>query len=344
MRPELQELAPEIEPLVRGIIRRKLRVTLDPSDGRRENQNALELFGDVWVKLLREPSGDGIRNLRSYAAVITYHACSEYFREKYPARSSLRNRAHYFLTHHPSYAVWDNEGESVCGFALWLGKPPDAAAADPLSGFNPGSAAKAVERMTPADWDALFDAIFETVGSPLTLDYLVGAIAPMVGSVDAQEAEGDREDEEDELSRAPSPDLSAEGQLRIRLQLQKLWIEILDLAPRQRLAYLLNPTDGEIDVFPANGIVTIVRIGRALAFTDEQFKLMAGELNLQSAGTYDEKFAAVWNRLPLNDKLIAKLLEGHPAAGNQPEKSRSRTFGAADERFSVICAPVLRLS
>src|SRR6266699_3449665 len=110
--PDLQRtesLAQEVEPVIRGIIRRKLRVTLDPADGRRENQNGLELFGDVWVKLLQEMESGDIRSIRSYAAVITYHACSEYFREKYPARSSLRNRVHYFLTHHAEYSVWQTE-------------------------------------------------------------------------------------------------------------------------------------------------------------------------------------------------------------------------------------------
>lgn len=314
MQPELQQAAPwarEVEPVVRAIIRRKLRVTLDPGDGRRENQNGLELFGDVWVKLLREPAGEGIRNVRAYAAVIAYHACSEYFREKYPARSSLRNRIHYFLTHHPAYAVWDREGEPVCGFALWREKMTEPAGPERLAALRPEVSAKQVERMTPADWDRLFDSLFETLGAPAPLDDLVNAVAPLVASADAVEApkSDENEDRRDALAEAPSPDLSPEARLRLRLQMQRLWIEILQLSPRQRAAYLLNPTDGDLEVFPENGAASIADIGRALALTAAQFDLIAPQPPGASDG---ERFAALWNRLPLSDKLIARLLDATP--------------------------------
>jgi hypothetical protein len=45
--PDLQRRespAQEVEPVIRGIIRRKLRVTLDPADGRRENQLDREII------------------------------------------------------------------------------------------------------------------------------------------------------------------------------------------------------------------------------------------------------------------------------------------------------------
>jgi len=310
-----QSLAQEVEPVIRGIIRRKLRVTLDPADGRRENQNGLELFGDVWVKLLQETGTDAIRNVRSYAAVIAYHACSEYFREKYPARSSLRNRVHYFLTHHPEYAVWQSDdGDLVGGFVFWRDQKIEPVGAEKLSDLAPGASAKPVERMTPKDWDALFDSVSETLAAPAELDALVNAIAPLVGSVDAVEAGKQRDDESgrDAMADTPSPDPEPDVQLRIRLQLQRLWIEILQLLPRQRFAYLLNPTDGEIEVFPHNGIAGVVEIGRSLAISKEQFELLSKELALQGGSTYDEKFAMLWNRLPLNDKLIARLLAATP--------------------------------
>ncbi len=317
--PELRRmddpLVKEVEPVIRGIIRRKLRVTLDPADGRRENQNGLELFGDVWVKLLAEAGGDAIRNVRSYAAVIAYHACSEYIRDKYPARTSLRNRIHYFLTHHPDYAVWESEsGDALGGFVYWRERRTDPAPAEKLSELEPGAAAKPVERMDSKDWAALFDSVFQTLAGPAPLDELVNALAPLVGSVDDTEAEKNLDEEggRDLLGDAPSPEPAADAQLWIRLQLQRLWIEILQLLPRQRFAYLLNPTDGEVEVFPNNGIAGIVEIGRSLAISNEQFALLTRELALDEAPSYDEKFALLWNRLPLNDKLIARLLDATP--------------------------------
>ena len=312
--PEAQRtesLVQEVEPVIRGIIRRKLRITLDPADGRRENQNGLELFGDVWVKLLQEAATGAVRNIRSYAAVITYHACSEYFRQKYPARSSLRNRIHYFLTHHHEYAVWESEdGDLVGGFAFWRDQKIGAALSEKLAELAPGASAKPVDRMDSAAWDALFDSVFQTLAAPAELDALVNAIAPLVGSVDAVEAPKEREGEDGRnlLAEAPSPEPGADSKLWTRVQLQRLWIEIHQLLPRQRYCYLLNPTDGEIDIFPHNGVAGIVQIGRELAISNDQFALLAKELALPEGAGYDEKFAILWNRLPLSDKLIAKTL------------------------------------
>src|SRR5215216_5771366 len=65
-------------PVVRGVVKSKLRVSLDPSDGREENQDALELFGDVCADLvaeLRALRSDGARpvaNFRSYVAGVLF--------------------------------------------------------------------------------------------------------------------------------------------------------------------------------------------------------------------------------------------------------------------------------
>jgi hypothetical protein len=168
--------------------------------------------------------------------------------------------------------------------------------------------------MTPGDWDSLFDSLFETLAAPAPLDELVNALAPLVGSVDAVEAEKKQEEEgqRDPLAAAPSHELSPEDRLRVRLQLQRLWIEILQLKPRQRIAYLLNPTEGEIEIFPDNGIAGIADIGRSLALSGEQFDLLSKELRLDLPRSYEEKFAMLWNCLPLSDKLIARLLDATP--------------------------------
>jgi len=135
-----------------------------------------------------------------------------------------------------------------------------------------------------------------------------------VGSVDAVEAEKrqDEEGQRDVLADAPSREPSPEDKLRARLLLQRLWIEILELSPRQRLAYLLNPTGAEIEVFPDNGIAGIAEIGRSLGISDSQFELLSKELSFKPDGGYDERFASVWNHLPLTDKLIARLLDATP--------------------------------
>jgi len=114
----------------------------------------------------------------------------------------------------------------------------------------------------------------------------------------------------------PSPEPRADDQLWIRLQLQRLWSEILQLLPRQRFAYLLNPTDGELEIFVHNGVASIREIGRSLAISAEQFEILSKELALQRVASCDEKFAMLWNRLPLNDKIDRQTARRNSAAGD----------------------------
>jgi len=80
------------QPVIRGIIRRKLRVTLDPADGRREIRMAWDCSVTSGSSCCKRPGTDAIRNLRSYAAVIADHACSEYFRESIPPKGRIHVR------------------------------------------------------------------------------------------------------------------------------------------------------------------------------------------------------------------------------------------------------------
>jgi hypothetical protein len=89
------------------------------------------------------------------------------------------------------------------------------------------------------------------------------------------------------------------------------------LPPLQRLAYLLNFTDGEIEWFWFYGIASLRRIGQVLQLAPEQFNRAWVLLEWRaeqrqfahSLTTYDEQFALLWQQLPLNDLTIAALLE-----------------------------------
>ncbi len=109
------------------------------------------------------------------------------------------------------------------------------------------------------------------------------------------------------------PDAEADG----RLLLAKLWREVEPLPPLLRLAYLLNFTDGKIEWFWYYGIASIRQMGKTLQLTNEQFNrawvfLEWNQEQRERARlltTYDEKFAMMWQQLPLNDLTIAALLE-----------------------------------
>jgi DNA-directed RNA polymerase specialized sigma24 family protein len=122
-------LLEEVDPVIRGAIRRKLRVTLRANDSREQNMDGLDLLGEVQLKLLtklrqggEEQAGlqGGIGEFRGYAATVAYHCCADYLRAKYPQRTSLKNSLRRLLDKMDGYAVWTSaDGELMCGFAGW---------------------------------------------------------------------------------------------------------------------------------------------------------------------------------------------------------------------------------
>ncbi len=107
-----------VKDVVEAIVRQKLSVSLSRSDSSRENEDALDLVQNVYSELTQAVQSEDseIRNLRSYAAVVTYHACAQYFRERYPEHTRLKNKIRYFLSHEPGFAVWETpDGVAFCG-------------------------------------------------------------------------------------------------------------------------------------------------------------------------------------------------------------------------------------
>jgi hypothetical protein len=90
----------EVHPLIRRIVRRKPRVTLQANKSREQNMNGLDLLGEVQVKLLTKLQQEeargargivwrlgitwrwGIAEFKAYAATVVYHCCADYQRSK----------------------------------------------------------------------------------------------------------------------------------------------------------------------------------------------------------------------------------------------------------------------
>jgi hypothetical protein len=119
----------------------------------------------------------------------------------------------------------------------------------------------------------------------------------------------------------------------------KLWAEIKAMPKRWAMPFLLNPPvmkggtarkprnapggetekadRGEVAVFTANGIATIAEIEAIIGFTPQQYTLLWRELDVRGSGgpaleaVMDPKlrFAVIWNLLPLEDGVIAKIME-----------------------------------
>lgn len=297
------------EPLVRDITRYKSRTNCNPYSGN-EAQDEEDVRSEAVLGLisrLQDLRSSGakapIENFRGYVAATTYNAYYKYVRMKYPARWRLKNRVRYLLRHARGFTIWQNEDqEYLCGLAKWgrsqsdnkAGCGYDQASVDAfLNGLAPG---KNVAAMKLAE---LVKALLDWLGRPILMDDLVDTVADLQGIRDLQPAavlygEWEKEDSVvDVCDLLPSPAKDMVGRMEERSHLERLWMEICELPQRQRVALLLNLRDVQgrdaLILFTYTGITSLRRIAQSL------------ELPI-------EEFAAIWNKLPLEDAAIASLL------------------------------------
>lgn len=326
----------QCDSVIKGILRDKLRVTLSATDGRIENEDALDLYGEVVLAVVEElhklnttPRPKTLDDPCALIAVITYHRCADYLRWKYRRRHSLKNKLRYFLNHRRGFAVWEGDRQILCGVASWPSRNLPTARAEQLDRVRAATEAfnhvtgRDLHGFNADDWEQLLDAIFNLSQCPVELDDLVNLVAEIIGVQDeaaqVRRLAADPDDERPAYD-PPATELTPEEVAWLRQFLRRLWAEINGLRPLQRVAYLLNFTDaeGDVDLFPRNQIASRNEIGRAINLTVEQFTVMWGELELDQhtrAGTLelatdDERFAFAWLHLPLFDSIIAKVIDG----------------------------------
>lgn len=289
-------------PIIKGILKSKLRTHAGEYHSLEESE---DLYSDVVVQLLARlqafiasPSDSFISDFRGYVAVTTYNACHLYLRQKYPARWRLKNRLRYALTHRNDFALWQgDDGEWLCGLAAWRGGGKDLAGdAERLRQLADDAGALqrsglAATDVSKAELAELLQAVFRHAGAPVRLDDLLSVVAVLQGvrdRVNVSRDERDSDGREGEIDVSPGFATEVER----RSYLRRLWEEISQLPPLQRAALLLNLRDaheGLIALLPLAGVATVRQIADAV-------------------GIPDEKFAGLWNDLPLEDAAIARLL------------------------------------
>jgi RNA polymerase sigma factor (sigma-70 family) len=296
-----QLITTHAEPIVKGVIRRKLFLNSYRADGRAE---ADDLYHEVLLKLLAElrqlrerPDEHPITDLRGMAAVIAHRTCAHWMRRQFPERHAFKNRLHYLLTRQRGFALWrDAGGELLAGFAAWQAEKETAPAAR-LVELSDGEGVPAHLRVLKTgkaqEWGEALAAIFNLLGGPVEFDELVGALAALLGIRDRPvESLGEHEDGGASLLPAQGePD--AAWHIEKKIFLQRLWEELQQLPPNQRAALLLNLRDaggrGCITLFPVTGVATLPQLADTL-------------------GMSAEDFARLWNELPFEDARIAELL------------------------------------
>ncbi len=276
-------LTEQIEPTINKTLRGKLRVSLKETDFSPTNQDALEIAGDVKLILINElrrlksdAGGKSVHNLNSFVISVTINAYRQYLRAKYPLRQQLKNKLRYLLTHHESFALWeDGQNKWICGFKKWSNrnaqiKPPDAETiragiAETVHGKNLTAAARTID---------LLICIFEFARTPIYFNELVSIVAEIQGVKDKKEMSED-EFAQPEREKIMTSDDKTVAAIEQQERLQKIWSEIKELPVRHRVALLLNLKDKQSDcvvwLFPILRVASIKQIAEMLEFPPEEF-------------------------------------------------------------------------
>jgi RNA polymerase sigma factor (sigma-70 family) len=295
-------LTSSAEPLLRSIVRRKLQPTVA---GGNDIQVVEDACSDAMVQLLarlREfkanPAEKPINNFRGYVAVLAYNTCNEHLRQKHPRRYSLRNKLRYLLTHNEAFALWEaDDNELICGLARWNNRRSASEGTRRLRDIRAGGRAFETSasggRVTPSlALTKMLQAVLVEVDGPVELDELVDAIAEWTGDTGKTVQAGFDDEDQGAVEQITDPGAGPDVEVGHRIYVQRLWSEIYQLPHRQRTALLLNLRDSKggecIGLFPLAGI-SVRQIAQVLEIPPD-------------------RFAEIWNDLPLDDATIAQKL------------------------------------
>src|SRR5215510_4507966 len=280
-----QLITTHAEPVIKGVIRFKLRLNWFRETQREE---ADDIQQEVVLQLLAQlqrfrklPYSHPITDVRGMAAVIAHRTCARWMRRQFPERHAIKNRLHYLLTRQRGFALWEENGKSIAGYALWQQQKKKATLSAPnFTGLT--------KREGLAETIA---TIFNYLNAPIEFDELVSGVATIQGISD-QPSES-LTDDDDAVHEPPAPEPDQAWRTEKRMFLQRLWEELQQLPRNQRAALLLNLKDGSgfssITLFPATGIATVRQLAEALEISAENL-------------------ATLWNELPIEDARIAELL------------------------------------
>jgi hypothetical protein len=284
------------DPIIARILKSKLRVSLNGSQGNQQNQDALEIASDLRATLIgdlraaqQHPVRKSIKSFPDYVAIKTYSACADYFREKNPHRWRLKNLLRYQLKQNPRFALWKAENNCwYAGLNEWVGTIAAGNTMPPSNSILETFSKKHPEEIEPAQ---LLAAIFEHVAHPVEFERVVTLAAEVWNITDLPLESVDDAHREPEI-RSLNPTVGVDLMFEQRLYLERLWAEVGQLPVLQRAALLLNLRD-------AQGGSAIFFIPHLSIASQKQIAAM---LELP-----DKDFSALWSELPLDDARVALM-------------------------------------
>src|SRR4026207_2387577 len=209
------------DPIIRKILRSKLRVSLN-GRGTQQNQDALEIAGDMRASIIstlrtlrQNPKQTAIASFSDFAAIKTYSACADYFREKHPQRWRLNSLLRRRLRQNPRFALWQAEDKrwyaSFSRHEVTRSAAEEPEASESVTHPSDGKLSAAQMKS-----DKFLGVLFERSGRPIVFDEIVKIAAetwhihdPPSESIDT----GDSERDDLFTSSEPRVDVALEQRL-----------------------------------------------------------------------------------------------------------------------------------
>lgn len=283
----IDELPVEVEQTIVSIVRFRLRANVEADDACQDVRLQL-------LERLRETGELPTAELRSLAATIAWRVCAAQARLRNPRFHALKNRIQYLLTRQAGLNCWREADANLAGFAVWQGKRQPLLAGRLRALLADRQLTWTARRLVEPDGRELVElltAILNCVAAPVELNELVSAAAELLQLREPQPEQLEA-GEENRFAELPGKEADVSLQVEKRIFLQRLWQEVQLLPPNQRSALLLNLRDAEgrgcIALFPVTGVATLRQLAEALELSAE-------------------RFAELWNELPLDDQAIAEL-------------------------------------
>jgi DNA-directed RNA polymerase specialized sigma24 family protein len=238
-RDHLDQLVARVTPLVEKITNRSRH----EDDFQEAMQQVIKSLWDCKA----DPAGRSLRNYEHYVSVVTANVRRKRIRDQHPEHKALKDSLRHALKREPRFALWDGRNrETICGLTAWRGR--DSAGSERLTRLldQPLACEGAVlpsgdaQRAGHAE---LLYAIFAWLNHPVRFNDLVRIVFDLKRIVEfTQISDSAEEGAHPQSELVQSKELSPEEKVRRKELLEKLWAEIEQLIPLQRIAYLLNFT------------------------------------------------------------------------------------------------------
>lgn len=304
-------------PLTRKMMRKWLNFQINADGYDPYWQEAADLYQDILAKVLQtlndrleQGTLTEIANFRQYVMRIATNACRDFQRQQSPVRARFKNFLHYLLQTNPSFAVWRHEHETLCGFAGWGGGSKSTLAGRRLAEIGENPNLLKLKLPAPGNYKQenlgrVLAGALAHVGGPVALDELVVALASILQLKEIS-ADSLTDPTANWAEQLPDKEIRCDERAEEREIFHRLWSALCQLPPLQRDSFCFSIADHN-----GEDLLTLLFYAGNLSLTDLA----------QGLGRTEEELRNLWERMPLDNKEIAELLQ---ATSPQVNKWRFR--------------------